>query len=84
MAKKIKNAAVGTPANYKVEVSHPTGFHSGTHDLTVKVNFGGATRYVAGFAFGCSRDYTTDSDEQAIRSFLREHLTTAVAIKAAK
>ena len=65
---------------YRVTVTHPTGFHKGTHELTVSENFGGKTRYVTGVSFGCSRDYPVKSDVTAIRKFLEEHGTTAKTI----
>ena len=46
---------------------------AGTHEVEVKINRGGRTRYVAGFAFGCSKDYAMLSDVQAIRQLLSEH-----------
>lgn len=59
--------------SYKVAVSHATNFHNGTHVITVKTNFDGASVYCSGASFGCSRDYATTDDKQAIRAFLAEH-----------
>jgi hypothetical protein len=57
---------------YQIEVVHPTtGFHTGTHVVTVATET--RTRYVTGLGFGCSRDYLADTDEQAIKEFLAEH-----------
>ncbi len=67
------------PRIYDVTVSHPTGFHSGTHRLTVRDNHGAKSCYISGEDFGCSRDYPTD-DRAAIRTFLSEHGCSVVKL----
>ncbi len=65
---------------YNVKVNHPTGYHDGTHQLTVNDNPSGKSCYVSGGEFGCSRDYAAD-DITAIRTFLSEHACTLISIK---
>jgi 2',3'-cyclic-nucleotide 2'-phosphodiesterase (5'-nucleotidase family) len=71
---------------YKVTVSHPTNFHSGTHEITVKhrgaiAGVQAEHRNCDGRAFGYSRDYNlfaAKTDKEAIAVFLREHGCTVV------
>lgn len=58
--------------NYTIQTTHPAGYRDGTHVVTVRTNRDG-TRYVSGGGFGCSRDYRTTSDVDAITSLLREN-----------
>lgn len=69
---------------YAVTVSHPTGFHNGTHTIRVRMCFGGKFRFCGGSNFGCSRDYLVKNDKEAITKFLAEHACTVVKIKKVK
>lgn len=73
---------------YKVSVSHPTGFHTGDHAITVyyyeQTAFQPEHRTCSGGAFGYSRDYFVKTDKEAIAAFLREHacsITKAVKVR---
>lgn len=65
---------------YKVTVTHPTGFHKGTHTLTVTTNYGGHSVYINASTFGCSRDFLAGDDKRAIKDWLAEHACTVVKI----
>lgn len=78
-----------TTTTYKVTLTHPTGFHTGTHEITVnhypEVETVGQYehRTCGGSAFGYSRDYTVycaKTDKEAIAVFLREHACTVVKV----
>ncbi len=68
--------------DYDVKVTHPTGYHSGTHKLSVWDSTRPGFRYVVGGELGCSRDYAAAGDVYAIKLFLAEHACTVVNIKA--
>jgi len=62
---------------YKVEVSHPTGFHNGVKEITVytypETKWEQAHKTCSGQHFGYSRDYRVKTDLEAIKMFLSEH-----------
>ena len=72
------------PRTYTVEVSHPTNYHTGKHAFTVRDTSGAlkyrgmSFRYVSAAGFGCSRDYCTKTDAEAISTFLAEHACKVV------
>ncbi len=61
---------------YKVTVTHPTNFHKGSFLLTVHLSTTEGMRFCSGSDFGCSRDYSTSTDEAALKLFLAEHACT--------
>jgi hypothetical protein len=65
---------------YRVAVSHPTGFHKGTHTFTVS-EWPNGSRFVDAADFGCSRDYFVKTDKEAISLLLREHACSAVSFR---
>jgi hypothetical protein len=81
---------------FNVEVKHPTGFHKGTHVVTVHESFMNdqVRKYCAdrklmflscsASEFGCSRDYFVKNPEEAIRTFLAEHACSVVNVKKIK
>jgi hypothetical protein len=77
-----------TKTTYKVTVTHPTGFHTGTHEITVthREAIAGVQmehRNCDGRAFGYSRDYNkyaAKTDREAIAVFLREHGCSVVKV----
>ena len=70
---------------YKVRASHPT-FGTGSFMITVKTvtcphQYGGNTyRFASGDELGCSRDYFTKTDNDAITTFLSEHGRQVVSV----
>ena len=69
-----------TRFTYAVAITHPTRFHAGTKELTVSRHSDSTLRFVSGEDFGCSRDYD-QTDDGAIRAFMREHMCTVVSIR---
>ncbi len=69
---------------YTVTTKHPTGYLDGMHEITVTRTPAfrriPESRYCDAVNLGCSRDYPTKSDEDAIRRFLSEHAMTATSI----
>lgn len=67
---------------YAVTVEHPTGFHRGTHTLTVYEQAGrSGAKYVDGSAFGCSRDYRVATNREAVVLFMAEHACRVTGFK---
>lgn len=66
---------------YEVTVKHPTGFHSGQKIITVQDFSTGTAKFLDSLDFGCSKDFPTMmTDEEAIKTWLQEHLCTVTKI----
>lgn len=57
---------------FTVTLTHPTGYHQGSHTVNVMDN-GNGTMYCTAGGFGCSRDYYTEEPKEALRLFFAEH-----------
>ena len=84
-----------TRQDYKVSLTHPTGFHKGDHILSVRTvtdDFK-TVKSVSGSDFGCGKDQLAKADgcewvkltdADAIKNFLAEHACTVIKVRKIK
>jgi len=81
-----------TRQDYEVTLTHPTGFHKGTHTLSVRTVTDDCktVKSVSGSGFGCGKDQLAKADDcpwvklgdaDAIKTFLAEHACTVVKVR---
>lgn len=76
---KYKGDSMRMTTKYTVLTQHRLPQYNGIKTAHVTDN-GDGTKFVKMLGFGCSRNYRTESDEQAIRNFLSEHSATLTEI----